>query len=276
MGIIDNLLNDYKLHKKSRIQKHASYPARFVVPDDKVSWQTAFPGYSPVSFTAPIVLDINTPWADPNDISKITHPIISYEGNVKLSEQGIPLNPFGRTGISGRGVLGKWGANFAVDGLITTMHPLSKIFRVLTITRVDTGETAFPGGMVDPGEDAITTRNRELEEELAVNKDDLTNALYEKVVSRGYVDDPRNTDNAWIEATVIHSHLSYEKAQQMNLSAGDDAKGYQWLDITKGNIGNFYANHGLSILLAIKELLNQRNLLIDEVLRTSFKENFEE
>jgi ADP-ribose pyrophosphatase len=276
MGIIDMLLNDYKLHKKSRAQKHTSYPMRFMVPDDKVSWQTEFTEYKPVPFTAPIVLDINTPWADPDDISKITHPIISYEGNVKLSEHGLPLNPFGRTGISGRGVLGKWGANFAVDGLISTVNPLLKIFQVLTITRVDTGETAFPGGMVDPGEDAITTRNRELEEELAVNKEDLINALYEKVVSRGYVDDPRNTDNAWIETTVIHSHISFEKAMQMNLSAGDDAKGYQWLDVTKDSIQNFYANHGLSLLLAIKELLNQCNVLIDRSLLVSFMKIFEE
>src|ERR1035437_1363393 len=101
MGIIDKLLNDYKLHKKSRFQKPANYPARFVVPDHKVSWQIEFPDYLPIEFNAPIVLDIKTPWADPSDISKITHPLESYEGQLKLNEKGIPLNPFGRTGITG-------------------------------------------------------------------------------------------------------------------------------------------------------------------------------
>jgi ADP-ribose pyrophosphatase len=276
MGIIDKLLNDYKLHKKSRSQKTTKYPARFPVPDDKVSWQIEFPEYIPVEFNAPVVLDIKTPWADPSDINKITHPLVSYEGQLKLTEKGIPLNPFGRTGITDRGVLGKWGANFAVDGLITTMHPQSNTFQVLTITRSDTGETAFPGGMVDPGEDAIDTRNRELEEEISLNKDDLANPLYEKIVGRGYVDDPRNTDNAWIETTVIHTHLSFDKAKQMNLSAGDDAKDFKWLDVTKENIGNFYASHGLTLLLAIKELLNQKKLPIDEASRTFFRKNFEE
>jgi ADP-ribose pyrophosphatase len=276
MGIINNLLSDYKLHKKSRTKKHASYPARFVVPDDKVSWQIKFPEYLPVEFSAPIVLDVKTPWADPEDISKINHPLMSYEGNLKLNEKGVPLNPFGRTGIAGRGVLGKWGANFAVDGLITTIHPQSDTFRVLTITRSDTGETAFPGGMVDPGENVIDTRNRELEEEISLNKDDLANPLYEKIAGRGYVDDPRNTDNAWIETTVIHTHLSYDKAKQMNLSAGDDAKDFKWLEVTKESISNFYASHGLTLLLAIKELVNQRSLPIEEAARAFFRKTFEE
>jgi ADP-ribose pyrophosphatase len=221
-------------------------------------------------------LDVKTPWADPNDITKITHALISCEGPLKFSAQGLPLNPFGRTGISGRGLLGKWSANFAVDGLITTIHPETKIFQVLTITRSDTGETAFPGGMVDPGEDVFDTRNRELEEEISLNKDDLADPLYEKIAGRGYVDDPRNTDNAWIETTVIHTHLSYEKAKQMNLTAGDDAKDFKWLDVTKKSIGNFYASHGVTLLLAIKELINQRSLPIDEASRTFFRKTFEE
>ena len=275
MGIIDKLLNDYNLHKKSRFQKPASYPARFVVSDHNVSWQIEFPEYFPIEFNSPVVLDIKTPWADPSDINKITHPLVSFGSVLRLNEKGIPLNPFGRTGITGRGILGKWGANFAVDGLITTIHPQSNTFQVLTITRKDTGETAFPGGMVDPGEDVIDTRNRELEEEISLNSNDLANPLYEKIVSKGYVDDPRNTDNAWMESTVIHTHLSYDKAKQMRLSAGDDAKDYKWLDVTKESIGNFYASHGLSLLLALKELVNQRGLPIDEVLRSSFHKTFE-
>lgn len=32
---------------------------------------------------------------------------------------GYPLNPMGRTGISGRGVLGRWGPNHAADPVVT-------------------------------------------------------------------------------------------------------------------------------------------------------------
>lgn len=34
-------------------------------------------------------------------------------------ENNFPLNPIGRTGIQGRGVLGRWGPNHAADPIIT-------------------------------------------------------------------------------------------------------------------------------------------------------------
>lgn len=34
-------------------------------------------------------------------------------------ENGYPKNPFGRTGIIGRGFLGRWGPNHAADALVT-------------------------------------------------------------------------------------------------------------------------------------------------------------
>lgn len=34
-------------------------------------------------------------------------------------QNGLPLNPIGRTGISGRGVLGRWGPNHAADPVVT-------------------------------------------------------------------------------------------------------------------------------------------------------------
>ena len=32
---------------------------------------------------------------------------------------GVPLNPIGRTGLCGRGQLGKWGPNHAADPIVT-------------------------------------------------------------------------------------------------------------------------------------------------------------
>lgn len=31
----------------------------------------------------------------------------------------VPLNPIGRTGVRGRGVLGRWGPNHAADPIVT-------------------------------------------------------------------------------------------------------------------------------------------------------------
>ena len=34
-------------------------------------------------------------------------------------KDGRPLNPVGRTGLAGRGILGKWGPNHAADPIVT-------------------------------------------------------------------------------------------------------------------------------------------------------------
>ena len=58
-------------------------------------------------------------------------------------------------------------------------------------------------------------------------------ALFEsgKEVYRGYVDDPRNTDNAWTETTAFHFHCSAELGAKLQLGAGDDAGDVAWLDV---------------------------------------------
>ena len=38
---------------------------------------------------------------------------------------GAPLNPLGRTGLAGRGLLGKWGPNHAADPIVTRWEPLT-------------------------------------------------------------------------------------------------------------------------------------------------------
>lgn len=39
-------------------------------------------------------------------------------GNYEIRD-GKPLNPKGRTGLQGRGLLGKWGPNHAADPIVT-------------------------------------------------------------------------------------------------------------------------------------------------------------
>ncbi len=241
------------------------YPDRFAVPNDKVSWDIEFPDYSPIAYNAPIVLDKNTPWADPQQISDTIQPFKSFMGAVPLNSKGVPLNPIGRTGICGRGILGKWGANFAVDAIITTLNSKDELL-LLAISRKDTGEIAFPGGMVDPGEAPLITRNRELSEELSLSATDLAHPLYENTVSQGYVDDPRNTDNAWLETTAIHTHLAFDVTQKMVLKAGDDAADYAWVKISKESVGRLYASHGLVLMEALKKMEYSRPGSISQII----------
>ena len=55
------------------------------------------------------------------------------------------------------------------------------------------------------------------------------------IVYQGYVDDPRNTDNAWMETTAFWFHCSRELGPKLQLSAGDDAKQVRWLDVSDDN-----------------------------------------
>ena len=58
----------------------------------------------------------------------------------------------------------------------------------------------------------------------------------------GYVDDHRNTDNAWIETVACNFHdENGQIVAQFGLEAGDDAKNVKWVDLDKRIA--IYANH---------------------------------
>ncbi|GLH07134.1 Tetraspanin [Gryllus bimaculatus] len=222
--------------------------------DSLVPWNVGWPDYNPDDFTAPVIL--GKPWAD-RDISDPTFSPKwnSIDGHVNRQSFVInysvkdkrPLNPVGRTGLSGRGLLGRWGPNHAADPIVTRwkrkgsrdviIHPKSqkKILQLVAILRGDSGEWAVPGGMVDPGEEVDDTLKREFLEE-ACNSLEKSDSLEEhkeiidsffdngEVVYEGYVDDPRNTDNAWVETVAMHFHDDDGNTTGViPLQAGDDA-----------------------------------------------------
>lgn len=230
-------------HLKARKEAPAAYPSRYDVPDDKVDWNKEYPEYKPEYFVAQSVLDNDHTkkaggWADPEEIP-LNKKYISSEGEIKLDENGRPRNPKGRTGIEGRGLLGKWGPNFAADPIVTRINPGSGGMEMLAIQRKDNKNWAIPGGMVDSGEKVTATLKREFLEETGVDLD-MGDA---RQIYKGYVDDPRNTDNAWIETVASHKHLSTEIARKVRPQAGDDAQDARWMPITKENLKNFYASH---------------------------------
>jgi ADP-ribose pyrophosphatase len=65
----------------------------------------------------------------------------------------------------------------------------------------------YEKGMVNPGEQVSKTVKREFQEEAMKDGGDKT--CIEKLFSNGYklyeyyVDDPRNTDNAWLETVAV-------------------------------------------------------------------------
>ncbi|KAL6266250.1 hypothetical protein P5V15_003111 [Pogonomyrmex californicus] len=263
-------------HQKCR---QGLYPSsnvkRFTVPEEKIPWTVDYPDYKPVAYTATVVK--GKPWADPEIDEPTFEPKWNtVDGKVNrksfmgrdyvVNADGLPLNPVGRTGVVGRGLLGRWGPNHAADPIVTRWkrdnvgtvevdeHTRKPILQFVAIQRRDSGEWAIPGGMVDPNEMISTTLMREFMEE-ALNffeMDDterktLQNSIKEFFIKgdeiyKGYVDDPRNTDNAWMETVAINFHdENNDVVGKLALKAGDDASNVRWMDINQHI--NLYANH---------------------------------
>ena len=191
-------------------------------------------------------------------------------GDGTLHDRGAPLNPYGRTGMKGRGLLGKWGPNHAADPIVTRLHPESGKLQMVAIERKDTGEWAIPGGMVDPGEQVSATVKREFEEETG-NVPEGQRVEYQahvqqlfssgETVYRGYVDDPRNTDNAWMETTAMWFHCDELLGRLLTLAAGDDAARAAWIDMdseTEPRFANLYGDHRLLTQIVLTKYAAQQ------------------
>ena len=62
-------------------------------------------------------------------------------------------------------------------------------------------------------------------------------------IYRGYVDDPRNTDNSWMETVAYNFHDEDGRVfRNIILNAGDDARMVKWLSIDENEL-KLYANH---------------------------------
>jgi ADP-ribose pyrophosphatase len=234
-----------------------------------VTWDVVYPDYAPPYYVSPVVLANDSTlkangWADPEDISLLPMPPCeSLSGALTLDRKGRPRNPIGRTGIEGRGLLGKWGPNYAADPIITRINSETGCIELLAVQRKDNGQWAIPGGMVDKGEEVTRTLARELREETGVELEMSRGVL----TYQGYVDDPRNTDHAWMETTARHLHLSAETADRMTLLAGDDAKAVQWLPLTPETVGGLYASHCTLITAALGEMVRRNPFGLTERVR---------
>ena len=167
-----------KPHTQARTEANTHYTGRRVeVADKLVPWSKEATSYLPGEFTDNSVLTkgVEEGWADPQKPQEVTdlRQRKSYEAPIEIVD-GVPLNPRGRTGLRGRGLLGQWGPNHAADPIVTRYNPQTGKLQLVAVRREDTGQFAMPGGMSDrPGD----TWNRKMRSEftkteVAQDKDD--------------------------------------------------------------------------------------------------------
>ncbi|RAP31654.1 hypothetical protein DID78_00710 [Candidatus Marinamargulisbacteria bacterium SCGC AG-343-D04] len=188
----------------------------------------------------------------------------SFEGPIKFQDIAghgklYPKNPRlttenPSTGIQGQGILGSFGPNHAVDNICTRINPNTQDLEVLLIERKDTQELALVGGFQE-GDDLSTALQKEFNEEAGNLDNDSERLTFKKVLSecfdpkniifQGFVDDRRNTDNAWIETTAVHFHIPDEHVSSFKSKGGDDAANSQWIKVSDILAQNkkLYANH---------------------------------
>lgn len=233
-----------------------------VVPADRRSWSVPWPQYAPVDITPPelsgagLVASAAAGWAEPAvsplDVDFAGRQFAALVPYVVV--QGRPRNPSGRTGRVGRD-LGRWAENAAADAVVVA--PCGDGRRVLLIRRGDSGAWALPGGMIEAAEYPMHAALRELREETGV---DLAGHAGETVY-RGYVDDPRATDEAWV-CTVA---LLFRVDAELPAVGADDATEARWwpfdsLDVLHRALraagDELYAAHDTVLAAAHRRLLH--------------------
>ncbi|XP_036767931.2 transient receptor potential cation channel subfamily M member 2 isoform X2 [Manis pentadactyla] len=219
--------------------RHLLYPnapvTRFPVPNEKVPWETEFLIYEPLFYSAE--------WTDKGPADPMGGALEPLSG---ISFNAMDGNPMGRTGLRGRGHLCCFGPNHTLQPVVTRWRrnqdgaicrkKVKKMLEVLVVKHALSEHWALPGGSQEPGETLPWTLKQVLGRECWPCFRNLLAQGTE--VYKGYVDDPRNTDNAWIETVAISIHFPNQsdvelKRLNCHLHACDPETAIRWQAVDK-------------------------------------------
>ncbi|WAR05192.1 TRPM2-like protein [Mya arenaria] len=187
-----------KVHFRSRQSPYlGSDIVRFHVPDDKVSWDSR--------------MDTISCFNDYDQVFGVNRK--SFLGTYKVVD-GLPINPKGRTGLQSRGLLGRWGPNIAGDPV------------AIMPTEESRPADHLQGEFTQEALGSLKS-NKSYQKKLT--------KLWKKGVKiyEGYADDPRNTDNAWLETKAFNYHDDEgDILRFFSLRAGENVSLASWLTVS--------------------------------------------
>jgi ADP-ribose pyrophosphatase len=252
-GLLYDLVGD-DFHLKIRAERPSSYPPRLRISIDEAPWILDCDDYAPPYHVDPGVLENATltgeaRWADPEDFALVA---AERSGVSKYSDdQGRPLNPRGRTGIEGRGRLGRWGANRAVLAAVTRASEAAGELELLLGRKAERESFGLPRGFSFASETETDTLARILTSKFGIAPD----ATGAEAVFDGYLYDRRQTDHAWVEAQGLLLQLGEDRPR--GATAAGDLEEVCWLPLTAKTVNRLPSEQARVVRDAVPRLLER-------------------
>jgi ADP-ribose pyrophosphatase len=252
-----NLVAD-DFHLKVRAERPRSYPPRQRVLLDESPWPVDCPEYDPPYYVDTSVLEqarskTTDGWADPEDIGSIKDELAARPAKYR-DDDGRPLNPRGRTGIAGRGLLGLWGCNLSVAASVVRANTTTEGLEILLGGNEDQTDLELPKGFVLPGNLAASDIGRVLESETGWRPEENGEVVFE-----GYTYDPRQTDHAWVE-TQAYLYLVDGDAVADTFDPGEYFDEVRWWPLDADTVNRVPSGQARFIRASITKLMESEQM----------------
>ncbi|MFT5424649.1 MAG: ADP-ribose pyrophosphatase [Phycisphaerales bacterium] len=246
-----NLVAD-DFHLQIRGERPPEYPARCRVSIDYAPWSVPCPEYTPPYFVHESVLSPSattgdSAWADGEDHDHTT--VVATGRRAKRDDAGRLLNPRGRTGIAGRGLLGRWGPNQSAAGVVLRKHDSDDAIDVLVGLKPDGSMLWVPKGFMHPTETGEQALKRVLHAETGweIECDAIP------TVSQGYFYDPRQTDHAWVKIQAFGISVAFEQSPRQ-FTPGGEFEEIQWARADEKTLSRMAAAEARCVKAAISAM----------------------
>ena len=169
---------------------------------------------------------------------------IKYIEDEDINFAMLPINPYGPTGLGGLGLFTEWGPNHVADPIVITYDNTRQIYQVLVIEIKDAFCIySLPSGKPDTNKSISTTLTQELKDKTNIILDTKSSQF----IYSGYVNDARNTDNAWLETCVYLFNINQsQRLILLNVISSENSSiSTKLIDIDDENeiYKNLYTNH---------------------------------